>query len=77
MSKLIEQIQFFHVLKLQPIFNKELERWEREIEKNLIAINNLKESYVLINKINEPCERILRVRRKKRCCKMCEENYMQ
>lgn len=83
MNNLIDQIKLFCFLKLRPISEKELRRWECEIEKDLIQTNKIKECYVLINKINDfhiysffnekqQCGRILRQRKKPRCCKMCE-----
>lgn len=84
MCEIIEQIEFFHVLKLQPVSKKEVKRWEREIENNLIAINNVKECYVAIEPLNIKaaikliknvsllCSSRLRViKNKKRCCALC------
>lgn len=78
MTELFHQNELFHALKLQPISEKKFERCEREIEKNLIRMNNIKECHVKLNKINTEavnikkprCGRALR-QRKKRHCKMC------
>lgn len=72
MSELINQIKLFRSLKLQPVSGKELKIWEREIENNLIDINNIKDCYVIMNQEeikasnieNQPSNRVLRLRKK-------------
>lgn len=80
MSELVNQIQLFHALKLNPISRKMKKIWEHEIERNLIITNNIKECYVFINtndmkaRINENhsyARMTLRPRKKKNCCLMC------
>lgn len=79
MTELIQQIKLFRGLKLIPVSVKEIKRWECEIEKHLIKINNIKECYVrMYQKETKPssikkqsCGRVLRQRKKKICCKMC------
>lgn len=48
---LIEQINLFHFLNLQPLSKKEIIRWEKEVEKYLIDKNKIKECYVVIDRI--------------------------
>lgn len=84
MSNLINQVLLFRALNLQPVSSIEIEIWNREIEKNLIKMNEIRESYVEINKtvVNRStvlmnirkCSsgRVLRTRKIKLCCKMCK-----
>lgn len=79
MSILFEQIKFFRDLKLNPISKRELQRWELEIEKHLKKSNKITECHVSIDQKKsesfsgkQSSRRILRLRKKKQFCKMCE-----
>lgn len=73
MAELIDQINFFHFLKLKPICEKINERWESEIEKNL-SQKKMRECYVLLEKINPndfKKSKLKRKRKIKKCCVWC------
>lgn len=75
MSELkIEQIHFFHSLKLQPISKKEIQKWVEIIDCHLISVNNIKECFVEIDNFVLSTEKIYKLRgkkKKKRCCNLC------
>lgn len=73
----IEQIQFFHALRLQPIAIEEVKTWSDIVENYLISVNNIKSCRVLLesikpdNKITIGAHRGSRKIKKKACCCMC------
>lgn len=76
MSKLIDQITFFHFLNLQPVSEENLERWDREIKNNFMK-KELRECYVVLEKINPKdqkklSQRLKRKKKIKKCCIWCE-----
>lgn len=68
MSKLIDQIKFFHNLNLQPISKQEIEKWNKAIEENLIIQHGIKDCHVSIYQRISVQKR----KRKKPFCKMCK-----
>lgn len=72
MSNLIDQIKIFHALNLQPICEHKRKIWELEIDKYLININKIKESFVKVENIKHIKKRTSRLKRKKRCCILCQ-----
>lgn len=78
MSELIEKIKLFHAIKLQPISKKKRRMWDHEIEKNLIFLNNIKECYIKIDRLemmgkeagsikNRLCERVKKKQQPQPC----------
>lgn len=82
MCKLIDQIKFFHALNLNPVAKENRQRWLHALEKNLLKLHKISECYVFIEKLNEEllfiCEKksnqrkFQRLRIKKKCCIMCQ-----
>ena len=72
----VEQIKFFHSLKLQPVSKKEKQKWAEKIERYLISEYNINDCFVKIENfvLSMPSSSLsprkiynLRERKTKRC----------